>query len=586
MPYPGEILAGLYQIEREIGKGGAGIIYLAWHLNLKKHVVVKKIKENFVGILEARGEVDILKSLHHTCLPQVYDFLQIGNEIYTVMEYIEGYDLKYYIDQGYQFEESMLMKWLVQLLEVLGYLHEHGILHMDIKPANIMVTEEWNVCLIDFNISFAGEGDVLTGISEVYASPEQYRKWQSVLYSMPDKEGPLDAGTDIYSLGASFYHVMTGYMPVPVPEKLVPITDFALPYSEELIQVIRRMMHPDRRKRYQSAERVLHALGKLRRTKEEKRTLRIVFWGMLAGILTISLIFGIILYRNSQYVSRETREMIQAEELRLTQLCQKGEYGLACQEGTGFLNTESRELDKLEGSRQSLLEKIVEACIGMEDYAAASQYLQELMEMEQRAEYYLDAAVIAAYSGDYETAEEALGNAEALGGDAKEIQRSRAELKAAQGQYAEAFEAYRAMEDGQEETAVLRRMAALALYASGDRPEYAEVSAAYYERLAASRMASYEDQMNLVTAYGLCGMDEKAMSRLQSMRAEYPDRYQVYLKLGILKYNAELKKPLASRDYTETRKYVQEALRLYDNENTGQRDEQLEELNSLLLQVP
>ena len=127
MPYPGEVLSGLYQVVDEIGKGGAGIIYRAYHLNLHKYVVVKKIKDNFVGVLNARGEVDILKSLHHTCLPQVYDFLQIGNDIYTVMDYIEGHDLKYYIDGGYRFEEAALWSWLAQLTDVLEYLHNHGI---------------------------------------------------------------------------------------------------------------------------------------------------------------------------------------------------------------------------------------------------------------------------------------------------------------------------------------------------------------------------------------------------------------------------------------------------------------------------
>lgn len=89
----GEILGGIYQIIREIGQGGTGIIYLAEHLRLYKKVVVKKIKDNFVGHINERAEVDILKGLHHTCLPQVYDFLVIGGSIFTVMEYIEGNDL-------------------------------------------------------------------------------------------------------------------------------------------------------------------------------------------------------------------------------------------------------------------------------------------------------------------------------------------------------------------------------------------------------------------------------------------------------------------------------------------------------------
>ena len=213
MPYPGEILGGVYQIIDEIGKGGVGIIYRAWHLNLQKYVVVKKIKDNYVGVLEARGEVDILKSLHHSNLPQVYDFLQVNREVYTVMDFIDGHDLKYYIDHGYRFEEAALWQWLIQLCEVLEYLHKHGILHLDIKPANIMLAKDGNIYLIDFNISLSGEGDALSGISQYYASPEQFRKWTALLYEIKDQEEALDAATDIYSLGATFYHMMTGVMP-------------------------------------------------------------------------------------------------------------------------------------------------------------------------------------------------------------------------------------------------------------------------------------------------------------------------------------------------------------------------------------
>ena len=157
MPYPGEILAGTYQILKEIGKGGAGIIYLAYHMNLRKYVVVKKMKENVVDVLNIRGEADILKSLRHSYLPQVYDFLQVGTEIYTVMEYIEGRDLQYYIESGYRPDEQTLICWLTQLSEVLVYLHKHRILHLDIKPANIMVTSEGDLCLIDFNVSLESE---------------------------------------------------------------------------------------------------------------------------------------------------------------------------------------------------------------------------------------------------------------------------------------------------------------------------------------------------------------------------------------------------------------------------------------------
>ena len=143
-----------YTIIRHLGKGGIGEIYLAYHENLRKQVIVKKVKDHCVDIMDSRIEVDILKNLHHRYLPQVYDFIQVNGGIYTVMDYIPGYDLEYYCNRQMHFSEEQLLFWMQQLLEVLDYLHTRKppILHCDIKPANIMIQEDGDICLIDFNI--------------------------------------------------------------------------------------------------------------------------------------------------------------------------------------------------------------------------------------------------------------------------------------------------------------------------------------------------------------------------------------------------------------------------------------------------
>ena len=404
MPYPGQVLGGVYQIIDEIGKGGVGIIYRAYHLNLQKYVVVKKIKDNYVGILEARGEVDILKSLHHSCLPQVYDFLQVNQEVYTVMDFIDGHDLKYYIDHGYHFEESSLWYWLTQLCDVLDYLHKHGILHLDIKPANIMLTKEGNIYLIDFNISLSEESETLSGISQFYASPEQYRKWVSVLYGTPDQEGPLTAKTDIYSLGATFYHLMTGMMPRADLEGMIPISSYQLNYSPQLVSVIERMMKPGKNQRFQSVSKIRDTIKKMQRTKEEKMTLRIVFFGMLSGILLLLVTIGIIFYRNQYHVSVKERELLVQQEARIQQLYDTGEYDTAYRESVQFFNTSAEVLGKVEDAEIRFLEIMVDCCMGTEKYNEGLQYTQELLEMAEKPEYYNNAAVASAYLGDYTSA--------------------------------------------------------------------------------------------------------------------------------------------------------------------------------------
>ena len=108
----GDIISGMYQVIREIGTGGMGVIYIGYHLHLQKQIVIKKIKETCVDRVNVRGEADILKQLRHTYLPQVYDFLEVGNDVYTVMDYIPGENLQYYIDHNYTFPEETILLWM------------------------------------------------------------------------------------------------------------------------------------------------------------------------------------------------------------------------------------------------------------------------------------------------------------------------------------------------------------------------------------------------------------------------------------------------------------------------------------------
>ncbi len=158
----GDVLDGSYRIISRIGDGGAGVVFLGYHLRLNKYVVVKKLKEEAGRYLNIRREADILKQLHHPYLPQVYDFLMVDREIFTVMDYVDGHDLKWYVEKGIAFSEQELFRMLIQLCQVLEYLHGQipPVIHRDIKPGNIMIRENGDVCLIDFNISSSdGRGE-------------------------------------------------------------------------------------------------------------------------------------------------------------------------------------------------------------------------------------------------------------------------------------------------------------------------------------------------------------------------------------------------------------------------------------------
>ena len=175
----GTILENTSEIIEEIGAGGGGIVFRARHLRLQTDVVVKKIKDEVRGKVKSRQEADILKNLKHPYLPRVYDFIETEDGVYTVMDYIKGENLDEAVKKHGKYSQKQVKKWAEQLGEALEYLHSQNppIIHSDIKPANIMLTEDGNVCLIDFNISLAmGESmESAVGISAGFSPPEQYR---------------------------------------------------------------------------------------------------------------------------------------------------------------------------------------------------------------------------------------------------------------------------------------------------------------------------------------------------------------------------------------------------------------------------
>ena len=304
-----------YRIESVLGSGGGGVVYKAWHSRLQKHVALKRVRDpkdrSRLSQTFSRMEVDMLKNLKHAYLPQVYDFLSEASGDYTVMEYIPGKSFDEILSSGRRFPQKQVIEWARSLSGALAYLHgrKPALLHSDIKPGNIMYLPDGSVCLIDFNISLLLDGasaDVM-GRSHGYASPEQYgpqalprdmrvlpsssdipnynrsadrSKTTEVLdhrnlqtealgqtvqhhgnmvspaMSSSTRERAkirMDARSDIYSFGATLYHMLTGEKPAIATGNVKPLSAFNLGLSEAIIVIVEKCMERDPRKRFQTA---------------------------------------------------------------------------------------------------------------------------------------------------------------------------------------------------------------------------------------------------------------------------------------------------------------------------------------------
>lgn len=307
----------------EIGRGGMGVVYLAYHNRLKKYVVMKKIKNPSAHISMLRNEVDILKGLHHPYLPQVYDFIEFDGDLYTIIDYIQGYDLNYYINNSYIVPEKQLIKWLRQLCEVLDYLHTSNpqILHTDIKPGNIIITQNGDICLIDFGISLYGNVDV-KGFSKDYSSPEQYNNVQCILACQSRYCVELDPRTDIYSLAATFYHLMTGVKPNITNIAQLSIKEYNLSYSDAILNIVSKAMSYDVNKRFFSACQMLNALDNI--YKYDKSYKNYIFIQIVASLISCAMIVSGVCFIISGYSDYKTKDF----ESSYSQFCLSAKSGL------------------------------------------------------------------------------------------------------------------------------------------------------------------------------------------------------------------------------------------------------------------
>ena len=207
----GTILQNRYRIEKQIGQGGMGKVYVATDERFKSVVAIKETVFEDKNLRRAfEREARLLNSLKHPALPRVSDHFAETDGQFLVMEYIAGEDLAEMMEQnGAAFPLEKVLNWAKQLCDALEYLHSQNIIHRDIKPQNLKLTPNGQIVLLDFGLAKGNASDAphqtaaksIFGYSRNYASLEQIQGTGT------------EPRSDLYSLSATLYHLLTGIPP-------------------------------------------------------------------------------------------------------------------------------------------------------------------------------------------------------------------------------------------------------------------------------------------------------------------------------------------------------------------------------------
>ncbi len=263
-----------FQILEKLGAGAMATVFKARQISLDRMVAVKvlpkRMSENPEYVERFYKEGKAAAKLNHRNIVQAIDVGEAGGYHYFVMEYVKGKTVYDDISSGSVYEESNALDIIIQIAEALAHSHERGLIHRDVKPKNVMITEEGVAKLADMGL--AREASDIEA-----AKMEAGRAYGTPYYIAPEQirgEIDIDFQADIYSLGAMFYHMVTGKVPFEAPtpsavmhkhlkQQLVPPDHINKKLSVGVAEVIEVMMAKKRTDRYDSAKDLLEDLNNI-----------------------------------------------------------------------------------------------------------------------------------------------------------------------------------------------------------------------------------------------------------------------------------------------------------------------------------
>lgn len=289
----GEVIDGKYEILKEIGKGGMSVVYLAMDKHLNKQWAVKEIrkkgngKNDEVVINSLLAEANLMKKLDHPSLPRIVDIIDNGVTIYVIMDYIEGESLDKILNEYGAQPEELVINWAKQLCDALSYLHSQKppIIYRDMKPANVMLKPEGNIKIIDFGIAREYKEQNLADTTVLgtrgYAPPEQY-------------SGQTDARSDIFALGMTMHHLLTGIDPRK-GDSYAPVRQWNPELSEGIEIIINKCVEPVAENRYQNCEDLLYDLQHpelITKDYKKKQKRKLIAFILSTGLCLLFLLVG------------------------------------------------------------------------------------------------------------------------------------------------------------------------------------------------------------------------------------------------------------------------------------------------------
>jgi serine/threonine protein kinase len=272
----GRILGNRYELLEKIGEGGMAIVYKAKCRLLNRFVAVKILKEEFSNNIEFmekfKREAASVASLSSNNIVNIYDVGHEGDVNYIVMEYIKGKTLKQIILQNGSMDSSLVIDYGMQIAKALECAHKNNIIHRDIKPHNILITEDGIVKVTDFGIAKASSSVTMTNTSTVMGSAHYFSPEQA-------KGSFVDFRTDIYSFGIVLYEMTTGRVPYDaespvsvalkhIQEPVVPPKDINNRIPSNLNKLIVKAIEKEPIKRYQTAKDMYLDLQRIQSNSE------------------------------------------------------------------------------------------------------------------------------------------------------------------------------------------------------------------------------------------------------------------------------------------------------------------------------